>query len=33
VSVTGGTANGVGTFNYTATATDNAGNTQTVTGT
>lgn len=33
VSVTGGTANGVGTFNYTATATDNAGNRTVVTGT
>ncbi len=32
VSVTGGTANGVGTFTYTATATDNAGNTATETG-
>ncbi len=32
VAVTGGTANGVGTFTYTATATDNAGNTATVTG-
>ena len=32
VSVTGGLANGVGTFNYTATATDNAGNVQTLTG-
>ena len=27
VAVTGGNANGVGTFSYTATATDNAGNT------
>lgn len=27
VTVTGGNANGVGTFNYAATATDNAGNT------
>jgi hypothetical protein len=33
VSVTGGTANGVGTFNFTATATDQAGNTTTQTGT
>ncbi|HEU5423042.1 MAG TPA: PxKF domain-containing protein, partial [Nitrolancea sp.] len=32
VSVTGGNANGVGTFSYTATATDNAGNTATLTG-
>lgn len=32
VTVTGGTANGVGTFAYTAVATDNAGNTTTVTG-
>lgn len=32
VSVTGGNANGVGTFTYTAVATDNAGNTTTVTG-
>jgi hypothetical protein len=30
--VTGGNANGVGTFTYTATATDQAGNTSTVTG-
>jgi hypothetical protein len=29
VTVTGGTANGVGTFTYTATAKDNAGNVQT----
>ena len=33
VSVTGGLANGVGTFNYVATAKDNAGNVQTATGT
>ena len=33
VQVTGGTANGVGTFSYTATATDGAGNTATETGT
>lgn len=33
VTVTGGKANGVGTFGYTATATDRAGNTSTVTGT
>ncbi len=33
VAVTGGTANGVGTFNYTATAKDNAGNWITQTGT
>ncbi len=33
VTVTGGTANGVGTFTYTATAKDNAGNTQTTSGT
>lgn len=33
VTVTGGNANGVGTFSYTATATDNAGNSTTVTGT
>jgi len=33
VTVTGGTANGVGTFTYTATVTDNAGNRTTVTGT
>ncbi len=33
VTVAGGTANGVGTFAYTAVATDNAGNTTTVTGT
>jgi hypothetical protein len=32
VTVTGGTPNGVGTFNYTATATDKAGNTTTDTG-
>ena len=32
-SVTGGLANGVGTFNYTATAKDLAGNATTVTGT
>jgi len=32
VTVTGGTANGVGTFSYTATATDKAGNTSTMTG-
>ncbi len=32
LTVTGGTANGVGTFNYTATAADNAGNTTTLTG-
>ncbi|MEI3847609.1 MULTISPECIES: OmpL47-type beta-barrel domain-containing protein [unclassified Microbacterium] len=32
VSVTGGTANGVGTFSYTATATDNAGNQTILTG-
>ena len=33
VKVSGGTANGVGTFSYTATATDGAGNTATETGT
>lgn len=33
VTVTGGNANGVGSFNYTATAKDNAGNTTTITGT
>jgi hypothetical protein len=33
ISVTGGLSNGVGTFTFTATATDLAGNTQTVTGT
>jgi len=33
VNVTGGQANGVGTFTYTATAKDNAGNVQTATGT
>lgn len=33
VTVTGGTANGVGTFNYTAMATDKAGNTATRIGT
>ncbi|MEU1970805.1 PxKF domain-containing protein [Microbacterium sp. NPDC019599] len=33
VTVTGGTANGVGTFSYTAVATDEAGNKSTVTGT
>lgn len=33
VAVTGGTASGVGTFTYTATATDKAGNTSTQTGT
>jgi hypothetical protein len=33
VTVTGGTANGVGTFSYTATATDSAGNKATATGT
>ncbi|MDP9374542.1 MAG: PxKF domain-containing protein [Chloroflexota bacterium] len=32
VTVSGGTANGVGTFTYTATATDQAGNTTTQTG-
>jgi hypothetical protein len=32
VVVSGGNANGVGTFTYTATATDKAGNTSTVTG-
>jgi hypothetical protein len=32
ISVTGGQPNGVGTFNFTATATDNAGNTATQTG-
>jgi hypothetical protein len=32
VAVTGGTPNGVGTFNYTATAKDNAGNTAVKTG-
>jgi hypothetical protein len=32
VKVSGGNANGVGTFSYTATATDKAGNTTTVTG-
>jgi hypothetical protein len=33
VTVSGGTANGVGTFSYTAIATDKAGNTATLTGT
>jgi hypothetical protein len=33
VKVTGGTANGVGTFTYTASATDAAGNTATESGT
>jgi hypothetical protein len=33
VSISGGSANGVGTFTYTATATDKAGNTSTVTNT
>jgi hypothetical protein len=33
VRVTGGNANGTGTFAYTATATDKAGNSSTVTGT
>jgi hypothetical protein len=33
VAVSGGNANGVGTFGYTATATDKAGNTATLTGT
>lgn len=33
ISVTGGTAGGVGTFNYTVTATDTAGNVATQTGT
>ena len=33
VTTSGGTANGVGTFTYTATATDRAGNVQTTTGT
>jgi hypothetical protein len=33
VTVSGGNANGVGTFTYTATATDKVGNTTTVTGT
>ncbi|WP_350275674.1 PxKF domain-containing protein [Kribbella sp. HUAS MG21] len=33
VTVTGGTANGVGTHNYVATATDKAGNTTTLSGT
>jgi hypothetical protein len=32
VKVSGGNANGVGTFTYTATATDKVGNTSTVTG-
>jgi hypothetical protein len=32
LSVTGGNANGVGTFNFTATAKDKAGNTATLTG-
>jgi hypothetical protein len=32
VTVTGGTANGVGTFNWTATATDKAGNSASQTG-
>ena len=31
-TLSGGTANGVGSFTYTATATDKAGNTQTMTG-
>jgi alpha-tubulin suppressor-like RCC1 family protein len=33
MSVTGGSVNGVGAFNFNATATDRAGNTATVTGT
>jgi hypothetical protein len=33
VAVTGGNTNGVGTFSYTATATDNAGNRTILTGT
>ena len=33
MTVTGGTANGVGTFNWTATATDKAGNSVSQTGT
>jgi hypothetical protein len=33
ITVTGGKANGVGTFSFTATATDKAGNTSTQTGT
>ncbi|WP_411720418.1 OmpL47-type beta-barrel domain-containing protein [Mycetocola sp.] len=33
VTVTGGTTNGVGTWSYTATAVDRAGNTTTITGT
>ncbi|MDJ0335382.1 PxKF domain-containing protein [Salinibacterium sp. G-O1] len=33
VTVTGGNANGVGTHSYSAVATDNAGNTTTITGT
>lgn len=33
VTVAGGTASGVGTFTWTATARDNAGNTTTITGT
>ena len=33
VTLSGGTANGVGTFNYTATARDKAGNTTTQSGT
>ncbi|MDH2444366.1 PxKF domain-containing protein [Amnibacterium sp. CER49] len=33
VNVTGGNASGVGTFTYTATATDNVGNITTLTGT
>ncbi len=32
VKVSGGEANGVGTFTYTATSSDKAGNTQTATG-
>lgn len=32
VTVSGGNANGVGSFGYTATATDNVGNTTTITG-
>jgi hypothetical protein len=32
VTVTGGIANGVGSYDYTATATDNAGNKSTITG-
>lgn len=32
VTVSGGNASGVGTWNYTATATDKAGNTSTITG-